>query len=153
MRTRQFALIAGVAYLLIGILGFLPPLLSSPPSGAPYVPFDYGYGYLLGLFPINVLHNIVHLAIGTWGITAYNDFILARLFSRFVAVFYALLAIMGLIPGANTTFGFIPLFSNNIWLHTLTALIAAYFGFIAPEPTKESEVTSVSKRVEEARRS
>ena len=36
---------------------------------------------------------------------------------------------MGLIPGLNTTFGLIPIFGNDVWLHALTALIAAYFGW------------------------
>jgi Domain of unknown function (DUF4383) len=36
---------------------------------------------------------------------------------------------MGLIPVLNTTFGFIPLFGHDIWLHALIAIGAAYFGF------------------------
>jgi hypothetical protein len=32
-------------------------------------------------------------------------------------------------------FGYIPIFGNDVWLHGLTALIAAYFGYMAPETT------------------
>ena len=41
---------------------------------------------------------------------------------------YAVLAVMGFIPGVNTVFGSVPLFGHDVWLHALTAAIAAYFG-------------------------
>jgi hypothetical protein len=37
---------------------------------------------------------------------------------------------MGLIPGLDTTFGLVPLFSHDVWLHVLLAGGAAYFGFV-----------------------
>lgn len=37
---------------------------------------------------------------------------------------------MGLIPGLDTTFGLVPLFGNDVWLHILLAAPAAYFGFV-----------------------
>jgi hypothetical protein len=36
---------------------------------------------------------------------------------------------MGLIPGLNNLFGFIPLHGHDVWLHAGTAAIAAYFGW------------------------
>ena len=80
------------------------------PAGAPSLAVDAGYGYLLGLFPVNALHNIVHLAVGAVGVMAYRSFASARLYARSVAVVFALLTIPGLIPGLNTTFGLIPIF-------------------------------------------
>jgi hypothetical protein len=46
-----------------------------------------------------------------------------------LAVIFGVLTVMGLIPGLNTVFGLIPLFGHDIWLHALTAIAAAYFGF------------------------
>jgi hypothetical protein len=46
---------------------------------------------------------------------------------------YGLLAILGLIPGTNTLFGLVPIYGHDVWLHALSALIAAYFGFVARE--------------------
>jgi hypothetical protein len=46
-----------------------------------------------------------------------------------VAIIYAVLAVSGLIPGLRTTFGLIPLFSHDVWLHVVLAAGAAYFGF------------------------
>ena len=133
MSTRRFALIIGVVFLLAGIAGFIPALVHPPHAGAPDVSVHSGHGYLLGLFPVNVLHNIVHLLIGVGGIATYGSFSAARMFSRILAIFYGLLAIMGLIPALNTTFGLIPIHGHDVWLHAVTAVLAAYFGWFAVE--------------------
>jgi hypothetical protein len=117
-------------------MGFVPSLRSLP-SNAPAITVDSGYGYLLGLFPINVLHNIVHLTVGALGIAAYWSFNFARLYAQGLTIFYGALAVMGLIPATNTTFDLIPIFGNNVWLHAVTAAICGYFGFVAPEKTEE----------------
>ncbi|WP_088892541.1 DUF4383 domain-containing protein [Leptolyngbya ohadii] len=128
MGARYFALIAGVVYVLVGILGFIPGMVAAPGT-APQLAVDSGYGFLMGLFPINVLHNLVHLAVGVWGLLSYPRYGSARTFCRGLAIFYGLLTIMGFFPVLNTTFGLIPIFGHDIWLHAVTALIAAYFGF------------------------
>jgi hypothetical protein len=137
--VRAFALAAGIVYLAVGVLGFVPGITQPPPSGAPDVAIDAGYGYLLGLFPINVLHNLVHLAIGLWGVASYKSFGASRIYARGLAIVYGLLAIMGLIPGLNTTFGLIPIFGHDVWLHALTAAAAAYFGWLAPVDARRPE--------------
>ena len=132
MILRYFSLIAGIMYLLVGASGFIPALLSPPPATAQDLVVANGYGYLMGLFPVNVLHNIVHLLVGVGGIIGYRSVNSARVFARVLAIFYGILTAMGAFPTLNTSFGFIPIFGNDIWLHALTAAIAAYFGFIAP---------------------
>lgn len=133
MTARNFALIAGIVYALVGLVGLLG-LLVAPYQG-PELAVTAQQGRLLGLFPVNVLHNIVHLAIGAWGIAAYRSAGGARIFARGLAIFYGLLAVMGLLPVLNTTFGLIPIHGHDIWLHALTAAAAAYFGFVAPAET------------------
>ena len=66
MAVRYFAIAAGVVYALVGVLGFVPGINVGGPPDAPPLAFDSFYGYLLGLFPVNLLHNLVHLAIGAW---------------------------------------------------------------------------------------
>jgi hypothetical protein len=64
----------------------------------------------------------------------------ARLYARIVAISYAILAVMGLIPALNTVFGLIPLHGHDVWLHALLAAAAAYFGWAAaPEPATRTE--------------
>lgn len=129
MKTRTFALIFGIAYLGAGLLGLIPAALMPPPADAPPTSFTLLYGYLLGLFPVNVLHSAVHLAIGFWGIAASRDATGAKVYGRSLAILYGVLAVMGLIPGLNNVFGFIPLHGHDVWLHAGTAAIAAYFGW------------------------
>jgi Domain of unknown function (DUF4383) len=141
--VKYFALISGISYLIAGVMGFIPGLTTAPritPEMAG-VTFTAGYGELLGLFTVNILHNIVHLIVGGAGIAAYSSLGRARLYSKVLGVFYTLLAIMGLFPLTRTTLGLIPIFGNDIWLHGLTAAIAIYFGFIATSDVSTQERT------------
>ncbi len=131
MPTRYFALIAGIAYALVGVAGFIPGFVRPSPEGTPGLAVTAGYGYLFGLFPINVVHNLVHLGLGIWGLAAYGSFPAARIYARSLAIIYGVLTIMGLLPVLNTTFGLVPIFGHDIWLHAVTALVAAYFGWRA----------------------
>lgn len=134
MATRYFALIFGIIYVLVGILGFIPAAIQSPPAHAPqHIAVDSLYGYLIGLFPVNIVHSLIHLAVGIWGIYAYRSFGNSRSYARALAVIFGVLAIMGLIPLLSTTFGLAPLFGHDVWLHAITALIAAYFGWASAE--------------------
>jgi hypothetical protein len=129
MMTRRFALVVGIIYLVIGVAGFIPGLVQG--QDYPDLAVDAGSGALLGLFPVNVVHHLVHLLVGVLGIAAYRAFDSARLYARGLAIVYGVLAVMGLISAANlhTMFGLTPLFSHDVWLHAGTAIIAAYFGW------------------------
>ena len=137
MKTATFALIFGIAYLLAGLLGLVPAALRAPPPDAPPTHFTMLYGYLLGIFPVNVLHSAVHLAIGAWGIAAWRGMSEPQVYARSLALFYGALAVMGLIPGMATLFGMLPIHGHDVWLHAGSAAIAAYFGWRSTEPHME----------------
>ncbi len=141
MTVRTFALVIGLAFTAAGILGFIPAFVSPPPANAPDV-MPMAHGYLLGLFPVNALHNVVHLAIGLWGLAAWRGFTGPVLYARALAVLYGALAVLGLLPGPNTLFGLVPIYGHDIWLHAVTALAAAWFGWRAPigAPGRERRV-------------
>ena len=84
----------------------------------------------VGLFPVNVLHNLVHLAFGLWGLLAARSAVGSLVYARSVALIYALLTVLGLIPTTDTTFGLVPIYGNDVWLHAGLAVVAAYFGFV-----------------------
>jgi len=130
---QYFALIIGIMFVLMGVMGFIPAFVKEPTATPDMVNlgFTTGYGYLLGLFPINVLHNVVHLLVGILGILASIALDSSRLYSGVLALFYGVLTIMGLFPPTMSSFGLIPIFGNDVWLHAITAAIATYFGFIA----------------------
>ncbi len=128
---QYFALITGIIFFLVGVMGFIPGFVKETTADMPGLSFTTGAGYLLGLFPINVLHNIVHLLVGILGIVASVTLGSTRLYSGALAIFYGVLTVMGLFPPTQSTLGLIPIFGNDVWLHGLTAAIATYFGFIA----------------------
>ena len=146
MKTTTFALIIGIAYLGAGVLGLIPSALLPPPADAPPTTFTVLYGYLLGIFPVNVLHTAVHLAIGFWGLCAWSQRCSAVAFARALAVVFAVLAVLGVIPQANTLFGFMPIYGHDVWLHAITALAAAHFGWRARSRERERRHSSHDRR-------
>ncbi len=138
MWWRNVTLIYAVAFTAVGILGFVPTFLSPPPEGEILIVNGF-HGLLLGLFPVNLLHNIVHLLFGLWAFFAYFSGRLAsRAYLKSVAVIYAVLTVMGLIPGLNTLFGLVPLHGNDIWLHAALAIVAGAVGFGVREPEADT---------------
>lgn len=131
MEARNFARICGILFILIGVLGFVPGIVSAAPTQPdPPLVVDIGYGYLMGLFPVNILHNFVHLGIGIWGLTSAGSFKKALIYCQGLAIFYSILAVMGLLPVLSTSLGFIPIFGHDVFLHLITAAVAAYYGFL-----------------------
>lgn len=123
--VQRVAQIFGVVFLLVGILGFF----LAGPGG---MSMDArNPGLLLGLFPVNLLHNIVHLLFGVWGISAARTFESARTYARIGGIIYIVLACLGFI--APTPLNLIPIGGNDIWLHALLGIVLAAVGFTARE--------------------
>jgi uncharacterized membrane protein len=142
---RNCALALGTIFLLLGIAGFIPGFISMPSEGfnggmsldADSL-YAKGFGYLFAAFPTNLMHNLVHLLVGVLGIAAASTGN-AKLYNRGFAVSYALIAVMGMIPLTQTTFGIMPIFGSNVWLNGLSAAIAGYYSFIADKPAPSSD--------------
>jgi hypothetical protein len=129
MTDRNIVRMLGIMFLAVGILGFVPLFVRPATIGTPELVSTPGFGYLFGLFPVNLWHNLIHIGFGVWGITASQTLLGAQRYARNIAVIYGVLAVMGLIPGLNTTFGLVPIFGHDVWLHVLIAATAAYVGF------------------------
>ena len=130
MTSRRFAQLIGVLFLMVGFLGFLPGVLSTPhPNAVPGLFADGGYGLLFGLFPVNWIHNLVHLGVGIAGFSSARSVSKSRGFARGLTWFYGILAVMGVIPPLSMAFGLIPLHGWDVWLHGGTAAFAAYYGY------------------------
>jgi hypothetical protein len=131
--AQRFAQIFGVIYLLIGILGFIPvpPILVNPGTIqgllAPFEPFN---GFLIGLFAVNWLHNVAHIAIGAAGLAAYRSAAGARSYSIGVGVLYLLLFVIGLI--LPLVFGLLPLNGWDNALHLISGAVALAIGLASP---------------------
>jgi hypothetical protein len=146
MNVRTFALLYGIVFVVVGIAGFIPALVTPYDALEHELAIEQNAGQLFGLFPVNVLHNFVHLAFGIWGLAVYRNTSAAITYARSVAVIYAVFMIMGLFPVLNTTFGFVPLHGNDIWLHALLAAVAAYFGFIRHDEPEHAATHSAAPR-------
>lgn len=146
MRISTFALILGIAYLAGGILGLVPAALQPPPAGVPAISFGVLYGYLLDVFPVNILGTALHLIVGFWGVAAWSGATSALRYARAMALLFGLLALMGLVPGLNTIFGLMPLHGHDIWLHAGTAAIAAYFGWRREAVAAERRQAELDRR-------
>jgi hypothetical protein len=115
------ALIFGIVFLLVGILGLFTE------NGMGMDADMETAGRVLGLFPVNLLHNLVHLAFGGWGIAAYRSAGGARTYGRIGAVIYGALVLLAFV--SPTLFGLVPIGGHDIWLHAVLALGLAWIGF------------------------
>lgn len=129
MRTmaQRGAMLFGVVFLLVGIWGLFVP------NGMTMMADMDMSGKILGLFPVNILHNLVHIAFGVWGLLAARSWAASRSYGRLGAVIYLVLALLAFVT--PTTFGLIPIGGNDIWLHFLLAAGLAVIGWASgPEP-------------------
>ncbi len=132
MSTRMFALVFGIIFLLAGASGFIPGMLHPVPADAPPLSVPAGYGLVMGLLPVNLLHNLVHVLFGMLGVAAFAGLFAPRVYAQIVAVAYGLLVVLGLFSATNTLFGLVPIYGYDVGLHLVLGLVAAYFGFMAP---------------------
>jgi hypothetical protein len=129
--AQLFALVFGAIYLLIGILGFVVTGFDDFASEV--------YGEELIFFPVNPLHNLVHLATGALWLGASSNHSSAKSVNLLLGVVYALVAVLGFagvlkflaIEGAG---------SADNWLHVATAVLAIYFGTAGAEGTRPATV-------------
>ena len=119
----------GAVYILIGILGFIPGIIvQSTRFGA--VP---GEGLLLGIFAVNLVHNLAHLAIGAGLIFGSLSAARAVTVNRAMAVVFLVLTIASFIAPLAKGVNLNP---PDTVLHLASALLTGYLGFVAGrEPT------------------
>lgn len=128
--VKMFAVILGIIYGLMGLLGLLIPGTVQGRGIDLGVNNYYGtYGLLFGVFAVNTFSHIYQIAVGIWGVLASRTLNNAIAYCRIIAVLSIVLALFGLIPGLRTLFGLMPLYGNLVWFHALTAAFASYYGW------------------------
>jgi len=93
------ALVVGVVFLLVGILGFIPGITSNY-DDLKFAGHDSD-AQLLGIFDTSILHNVVHLLFGVAGIALARTYDGARNFLLGGGVIYLALFLYGAIFGAD----------------------------------------------------
>ena len=113
--VQSAALLVGIVFLLVGILGFVPGITTN------YSDLQFaGHGSdakLLGLFEVSVLHNIVHLLFGLAGLALARTAEGARTFLVGGGIVYLVLFVYGLIWHNNSGANWIPVNSADNVLH------------------------------------
>ena len=129
--AQMFGLIFGAAYALVGVAGF-------------FVADQFTGGQAsdkLIAFPVNHMHNIVHLLIGGALLFGSTRAELAKSINLIVGIAYALVAVLGFM-GVVT-----PELINDRgvaddFLHLATAILAIYFGTAGATATRPATATT-----------
>ncbi len=127
--VRIVVLVFGAVYVLVGVLGFLgEPVVTDASHGD----MESARGDLFGIFPINAVHNVVHLLIGAPLLFEATEHLRAVLMARIVGGVYVAVGLLGLV--APDTFGLMPIGGPDILLHLGTAVILLGVTFLNLEP-------------------
>ena len=125
--AKTLALLFGVFFLLIGVLGFVPSLAPNE--------------MLLGLFMVNPAHNVVHLlsgAVALWaGMTGIGA---SRLYFKIFGIVYGLVAVLGFVKGDGMLLGLISNNAADTWLHVGIAAVSLIVGFM---PASSADTTTI----------
>ncbi len=111
------ALLTGVVFALVGILGFIPGITTK--YGDLSFAGHQSEAHLLGLFQISILHNVVHLLFGVAGIAAARTVGAARGFLIGGGVIYLVLAVYGFVISQNSPANFVPVNPADNLLHAV----------------------------------
>src|SRR4051794_29750210 len=101
---QKAALAVGAVFLLVGILGFIPGVTTD------YSDMSFAGqngAKLLGIFEVNVLHNIVHLLFGFAGIAAASSFSSSRTYLIGGGIVYAIVFLYGVLVDMSSSANFI----------------------------------------------
>jgi uncharacterized membrane protein YuzA (DUF378 family) len=122
--VKSAAILFGIVFLVVGICGFFPSI-TTPMEGM-------DGGMLLGIFHVNLAHNIVHLASGAvfllCGMAGAGA---SRTFFKIFGLVYALVAACGFYYGDQALFGIISSNTADTYLHVGLAVVMLYLGFMA----------------------
>jgi hypothetical protein len=133
--VQTLAMLFGIAFLAVGILGFIPGLTTHYGDMA-FAGSD-SESELLGIFKVSILHNIVHLLFGIAGLTLARTWEGARTFLLGGGAIYLALWLLGLIGGAD----WIPANDADTWLHFALG-VAMVLGGLAT--TRESHTATAA---------
>jgi hypothetical protein len=117
MDAKTAALILGVVFVLVGILGFIPNPVVSP----------------TGIFAVDTAHILVHLVSGGAILAAAYSNMGASLTLKVFGVIYAAMAILGFMQDGNMLLGMIHSNKADTWLHLLLGVVLLAAGFVLPD--------------------
>lgn len=128
--NRILATLFGAVYVLIGLLGF------TATGGVDF--FATQGGFLLGIFEVNIFHNVAHLLIGSALLIAGLATIPAsRTVNMTIGAAYLLLGVVGLFI-TNSMLNYLALNSADNVLHFASAVVLLAVSLGAEKGVKAS---------------
>ncbi len=119
---QRVATISGIVFILVSLLGIMA-------GGMPGMRMGGASVMLLGLFPVNLLHNLVHLAFGVWGVIAGRGERASVTYALGSGVAYMILGVVGMFT--DSLLGMVPIGGYDVVLHLVLAIALAGCGFWA----------------------
>ena len=126
---QSAALLVGVVFLLVGVLGFIPGITTNYDE-LKFAGHDSD-AQLLGIFDTSILHNIVHLLFGVVGLALARTYDGARNYLIGGGIIYLALFLYGALLGADEGgANFIPMnWADNV-LHVVLGLGMVALGVV-----------------------
>ncbi|KAE8763660.1 DUF4383 domain-containing protein [Georgenia thermotolerans] len=124
--VQTAALVFGIVFLVVGILGFIPGITTHYSLLA--IAGQESSALLLGVFQVSILHNIVHLLFGIVGIALSRSAPAARGYLIWGGVIYLVLWLYGLVIDQATAANFVPVNTADNWLHFVLGVVMIVLG-------------------------
>ena len=118
MNARMAAIVIGIVFVIVGVLGFIPNPIVGPS----------------GIFATNTLHDLIHLISGVVLLAGAFSSLGSSMALKIIGVVYALVAILGFFAVSNgMLLGLIPVNAADQWLHVVLAVVILAAGFGLPD--------------------
>ncbi len=116
MTARLAAIVLGIVFVLIGLLGFF----NNP---------------VLGLFAVNPAHNVVHIVSGVVLLAGAYSSLGSSMALKIIGIVYVIIAILGffMVSADGMLLGFITMNEADKWLHVVLAVVILAAGFLLPD--------------------
>ena len=128
---QNAALLVGIVFLLVGILGFIPGITEDAPGD---FAGEDSEGSLFGVFQTSILHNLVHLLFGIAGLALARTWEGASNFLLWGGIAYLGLFVLGLLGVMD----WLPADDTDDWLHLgLGVLMVGAWAAFRGQPDRE----------------
>ena len=117
MTAKNAAMLFGVVFLIVGVLGYVPNPVVGP----------------AGIFLTNPLHNIIHLVSGIALLAGAYTSLGSSMMLKIVGVVYGLVAVCGFFMVMDGMMMGVAINDADKWLHVALAIAILAAGFMLPD--------------------
>jgi len=115
--VRMMAIIFGIGFIFAGVAGYLSHFMQD--------------GLLFGLFEVDTMHNMIHIASGVIAILSAISLKYAKWYFRIFGLVYAAVAVLGFLWNGDFSMFMMHMNMADNYLHAGIAIVALYLGFLA----------------------